>query len=82
MKKIKLLTLLALTQCVVLGQVYKTINTTSPGILSTLLTTAEKNTVTNLTITGIVDARDFKYIRDNLSSLKSLDMSSTTVLAP
>jgi len=63
------------------SQISKTINVTSAGTLSTLLNTAEKNTVTNLTISGVIDARDIKCLRDELTNLAVLDMSAVVVLS-
>lgn len=62
------------------GQVNKTINVTA-GSLSLLLTETEKSTITALTITGTIDARDFKTIRDDMPLLAVIDISGTTILA-
>ncbi|MDR1739943.1 MAG: leucine-rich repeat domain-containing protein [Bacteroidales bacterium] len=37
--------------------------------------------VTDLVVTGIIDARDFRNIRDNLVNLTSLDLSGCTIAA-
>jgi hypothetical protein len=58
----------------------KTINVTKAGTLGTLLTTAEKSTITNLTITGTIDARDFKFMRDTLTLLSDLDLSAANIV--
>lgn len=63
------------------AQVFKTVNVQTEGTLSTLLTTTEKSTVTNLTVTGIIDARDVKCITFELSYLTSLDISNTSIQA-
>jgi hypothetical protein len=60
------------------AQVSKTVNCTG-GALSVLLTSEEKNTVTDLTITGTIDARDFKTMRDSMGVLDTLDLSSVTI---
>ena len=60
------------------ASVSKTVNCTA-GNLSTLLTTDELNTVTDLTITGTIDARDFKTMRDNMPMLTVLDINSITI---
>ena len=62
------------------AQVSKTINVTNAGTLETLLTTNELKTVTDLTLTGEIDARDFKTMR-NMSALSIIDLSSATVNA-
>ena len=46
------------------AQVSKNLEVTAGG-LKTALTTEELNTVTKLTLTGTIDARDFKTMRDN-----------------
>lgn len=46
------------------------------GKLSTLVT---DHNVTTLTVTGHIDARDFKFITDYLDKLKSLDLSGVTI---
>lgn len=38
-------------------------------------------TVTNLTVTGTIDARDFKTMRDAMPLLEVLDLSGTTIAA-
>jgi hypothetical protein len=62
------------------AQVSKTLNVTAGG-LSAALTIAEKNTITNLTLIGTIDARDFKTMRDNLPLLSFLDLSGTNIVA-
>lgn len=61
------------------SQVSKTINVPTAGTLSTLLTGSEKSTVTNLTITGNIDARDVKTMRDNMPLLAVLDMGAVSI---
>ena len=51
------------------------------GELSTLLTADELNTFTSLIITGSMDARDFKTIRDDMPKIRELDLSSVTIEA-
>ena len=63
------------------SQVFKTINVTTPGTLSTLLTENELSTVTDLTITGNIDARDFRTIRDNVLALNSLNIKDVDISA-
>ena len=52
----------------------------SAGTLSTLLTTSEKATITNLKLIGTIDARDFKTMYDSMP-LVEIDMSNVDVLA-
>lgn len=59
----------------------KSVNTTSPGTLSTILTIDELKTITNLTIKGKIDARDFVTMRDKMPALEVLDLSNDTIIA-
>jgi len=58
----------------------KTINTTAGG-LATALTPTELGATTNLKITGTIDARDFKTMRDNMPLLTNLDISGVNVIS-
>jgi len=53
----------------------------SAGGLSTALTADELSSLSTLTVTGTMDARDFKTIRDNMPLLESLDLSAVTISA-
>jgi len=64
---------------IVKGQTSKTLNVTA-GTLSSALTTTELQTVTDLTLTGTIDARDFKTMRDSMNLLTVLDLSSTSIV--
>lgn len=59
----------------------KTINVTTPGTLSSFFTTLEKKRITQLTVMGTIDARDFRIMRDSLTALNVLDISATTIAA-
>lgn len=61
--------------------VSKMINISVPGTLSTLLTSIEKNSITNLTLTGNIDARDFRIMRDSMPVLSVLDISGVSIVA-
>lgn len=52
--------------------------TTTPGQLATLI---EDQTVTELTITGQMDARDFNYIGTQLTQLTALDLKGVSIVA-
>ncbi|MFA5046217.1 MAG: leucine-rich repeat domain-containing protein [Paludibacter sp.] len=78
MKKQILLISICLAGLTVSAQVSKSVNISAGGLL-TALTTTELHTVTNLTVTGIIDARDFKTMRDSLTLLSSLDISNVTI---
>jgi len=58
----------------------QTANVTTAGTLSTVAS-AYLSTVTNLTITGTIDARDFVTMRDNMPLLAIVDMSGVTIAA-
>jgi len=60
--------------------VYKTVNVTAGG-LSAALTTTEKSTITDLTVTGTIDARDVKVMRDIITNLAVLNLSGANILA-
>jgi hypothetical protein len=66
---------------VVQAQVSKTINVSSPGTLSSDLTVDEKDSVTNLTVTGTIDVRDFVIMRDSMPLLSSIDLGLATIAA-
>ena len=59
----------------------KTVNVTTAGTLSTLLTTTEANTLTNLIVTGNIDARDVAFMRDKILLLSVLDLSAAKIKA-
>lgn len=75
MKKI-----LLLLTCIVLfvSSEAATINVFTPGNLSALVTNPN---MSNLTLTGTIDARDFKFIRDNMPNLSVLDLSGASVVS-
>jgi len=80
MKKQFLLLLFLSLYFVVQATVSKTVNVTAGG-LSSALTYTELTTVTNLTVTGTIDATDFVTMRDNMPSLAVLDISAVTIAA-
>src|SRR5208283_811269 len=53
---------------------------TTPGTLNTLIGSCS-STVTNLTLSGTIDARDFKTMRDSMPVLTVLDLSQTAIAA-
>ncbi len=60
--------------------VSKSVQSTA-GTLSTLFNTTEKLAITDLTVTGTLDARDVRFLRDNLISLTTLNLSDASILA-
>lgn len=53
----------------------------SAGGLSTALTPTEKSTLTSIAITGNIDARDFKTMRDDMPLLSSIDLNGANIVA-
>jgi hypothetical protein len=80
MKKQTILFLCFTLSTILSAQVSKTVDCTA-GALSSLLTASEKSTVTDLTLTGTIDARDFVTMRDNMPVLANIDMGSATISA-
>lgn len=80
MRKITFLFLTLWLTMAVHAQVVKTANVTSAGTLSTVASTY-LSTVTNLTVTGTIDARDVKTMRDNMPVLAVLNLSAATIAA-
>lgn len=52
---------------------------TASGKLSTVIDKDDWSGVTSLTLTGTMDARDFKFIAESLPSLANLDISGVTI---
>ena len=63
------------------AQVSKTINVSSAGTLYNYFTSSELYTVTNLTVTGSINAADFVIMRDSMKVLASVDLSGTSIEA-
>lgn len=62
------------------SQLSKELNVADAGELSKALTTSEKKTLQELTITGNIDARDLKCLRDELVTLQKLDISNANIV--
>ena len=80
--KIKLLLISFLLAANALGavaQVSKTYYVSKPGTLISMMTEEEANTVTHLTLTGKLNAEDFRHLRDEFASLKVLDISNAEI---
>ncbi len=80
--KIKLLLisfLLATNALGAVAQVSKTYYVSKPGTLISMMTEEEANTVTHLTLTGKLNAEDFRHLRDEFASLKVLDISNAEI---
>ncbi len=66
---------------VTFGNNIRTINVTTAGTLSSLLSSVDKSAITNLTVTGNIDARDVKCMRDEMSILANLNLKDANILA-
>ncbi len=74
-----LLTALSASLQTVIAQVSKNIHVSVPGTLTSLLTAEEKSSITDLSVTGVIDARDFRTIRDNISNIQTLNISTVNI---
>jgi len=79
MKKVILLSMLGIAYIYGYSQVSLTVNVPIAGGLYGAMTYTERITVTNLTITGFLDARDFVTLRDQMPVLSVLDISQASI---
>lgn len=63
------------------AQVSKTVEVVTPGTLGRYFLLQDINTVNNLTVIGMLDVRDFKFIRDSLPSISVVDLSGSHIVA-
>ena len=80
--KIKLLLISFLLAANALGaaaQVSKTYFVSKPGTLISMMTEDEANSITHLTLTGKINAEDFRHLRDEFPNLKVLDISNADI---
>jgi BspA type Leucine rich repeat region (6 copies)/Secretion system C-terminal sorting domain len=80
MRKIAFLSFLLCVALFSQGAVNKSVTITA-GTLASTLTPVELGSVTNLTITGSMDARDFQCIRDLMPSISDLNLSAASIVA-
>ncbi|MDP4272436.1 MAG: leucine-rich repeat domain-containing protein, partial [Bacteroidota bacterium] len=59
----------------------KTIHLTTAGTLKDSLSHTEAATIASLFLTGIIDARDVRFMRDSMTVLASLDLSGVSIAA-
>jgi len=59
----------------------KTVRVATAGGLGAMLSAADKLHITILTVSGVIDARDFKTLRDSMPNLQVLDISGTSIVA-
>ena len=57
----------------------KTYYVSKPGTLISMMTEEEANSVTHLTLTGKLNAEDFRHLRDEFDNLKVLDISNAEI---
>src|ERR1035437_4681520 len=79
MKKIALFLLSIGIIGLIQAQVSKTVSVFDPGSLSSLLKKKEKEKITNLTINGTINAKDFFFMRDSMPMLSVIDISTVTI---
>ena len=78
MKKLLLLSIMCFMVWLGQAQVSRTVVCFNPGALKYILL-PDLNTITDLTITGSINAVDFKTIRDSMPALKNLDLKSVMI---
>lgn len=61
------------------AQLAKSVGLTAPGLLNICIPLEDRGLLTDLIVSGPIDARDFKFMRDSLPKLSSLDLSASTV---
>jgi hypothetical protein len=83
MKKYKvfLATNLILVAISSFGQVIEHIDISTAGTLKNHPFTSPVSTITDLTLTGNIDARDIQFMRDSMDVLENIDLSGTTIVA-
>jgi len=79
MRNLTLVLLLGSISINSIAQVYKTLNGVTPGNLSIMIS-QDASTITDLIINGLIDARDFKTLRDNVPRLHVLDLSGVSIV--
>lgn len=62
------------------SELSKTITLDIPGSLIDSISEVERHSITNLTLKGNIDARDFAFMRDSLPGLDSVDLSETSIM--
>lgn len=78
-KHLWLLCLLCLSICSVSAQVEKTIQVEAAGELKNQLTETEAKTITHLTLTGSINAIDFRTLKEDFEKLEYLDLTNVKI---
>ena len=73
--------LVASSSLAAVAQVSKTYYVSKPGTLISMMTEDEANSITHLTLTGKLNAEDFRHLRDEFDNLKVLDISNAEIYA-
>jgi hypothetical protein len=60
--------------------VSKSVNISAGGLYNAL-TSSERSSITSLTVTGTMDARDFKTMRNSMGNLTDIDLSGVTIVS-
>lgn len=63
----------------IMAQVAKSLYVDKAGTMTSHFTLEDANRVTHLTLTGKINAIDFKYLRDDFKSLEFLDISNAEI---
>ena len=71
--------LVAASSLAAVAQVSKTYYVSKPGTLISMMTEDEANSITHLTLTGKLNAEDFRHLRDEFDNLKVLDISNAEI---
>lgn len=79
MRKLLSICICTLLTALLTAQVSQTVNVVTAGTLSTLTNSYYNSVTTNLTVTGNIDARDIKFIRDKMDLLTILDLSGVII---
>jgi len=80
-RKFVLLAFIGLSMSFISAQNVQKIVSVIPGGLHRTLTHSERETITELILTGSVDATDFKTMRDNMRVLRVVDLSKVSIAA-
>ncbi|MCK9160903.1 MAG: leucine-rich repeat domain-containing protein, partial [Bacteroidaceae bacterium] len=78
-KRIALILTLSVQIICASAQLSKTYNIDKPGTMISLMTEQEANQITNLTLSGNINAEDFRHLRDEFKNLKVLDLSNANI---
>lgn len=63
------------------AQFAKTVELLAPGTLIDKISVTERDSLNKLTVSGIMDARDFRFIRDLLPFMESVDLGDVSIQA-